>query len=1173
MPNNYSLSLSAQVSAAGLASLQTQLDNWAKTYTLQLNAAIQQVQQATTQQYGVPGGLIGPANNPNIASNIDTQTTSTQKLTAASEESQAVFNQQISTLGDLNAKITVAKDSFGNITNVVGKYTNEAGNAITTNTKFNNSLGEVVTTSKETGGGIDALGTKVGDMAGAVVNAIGKMALWAIAAEALFGSLRKIGEGVQYIKDLNNVMTETQMITGATIDQTNKLATGYNQLAFAVGSTTIDIAKANEVFLRQGKTISESLELTRASAELATIGITDVATASSNLTSILNSFNMKASDSQNVLDKLTALSKNYAITAGDLSGGIQQVGNTAEAVGVTFDQLSAYISVLSNITQKSGDTIAQSLRMAFARAGAVQAGKDIDDLGESVSNVDKVLGSFGFHLRDLQTGQFIPLGDVISEIASQWDTMGSTEQRQIATALGGAKAYGNLITLFDNYNLVLKAQNIEVTNAGIAQATFATSLSDSEKAANRATTAWQGFTQAILSSGMVDWFSNFSAAFGLAATEMVGMAEGKNIGQALKDFAKEWNNAMKGLDDGTSATDKNTAALIGNHQALETNISTLKDQQSLFDLAKLDDYTKSVKSLTSEYDDLNTALQKQKDGTLTQEDISKLILAHADLSNLLRGETGNYSLDSNAIKEYETKQLNSILTTLQAAQSKLDDAGATQEQKDALNAEIDAIQNYIAGMNGLGTAAAMTASQAASATSSITSMIVSMIRQQEEDQKTALQNELDAYTKSIDAQKAALDAQKKAVQDAADAQVKAIDSVITEIQKQTDEETKLLDAQKTEIKAEEDAYTKIIDAEKTKLQLMHDTQNYKDEIAAKEQSISETQMQLEALSLDNSEEAAAKRLTLQDTLTSQVNDLNKTQSDKQYSDEQTALDNELAAYKDAEDQKIAAIQKEEDAYKAASDAEITALKDQETAIKANAQSQIDAISAQENALDVQLKNYTTAIQAQEKAIDDYLSHSGQVAQDALALYAQGGASLYAQLIAWNAQYGTGIEQDVTKAWDDASAAALYYAQIASQITNVNANLISTVADVAAAKKAAGFSGGGLAVGGTEGRDSVSAKLTPGEYVLTKPEVDAIGVENLSSWKNSRIAGISSSGRGIPGVSSTNSNQMHFEMPITVQGNLDRSVLPDMEKMVNKAFEKLNSVMLQRGWKRTVNAAY
>ena len=44
----------------------------------------------------------------------------------------------------------------------------------------------------------------------------------------------------------------------------------------------------------------------------------------------------------------------------------------------------------------------------------------------------------------------------------------------------------------------------------------------------------------------------------------------------------------------------------------------------------------------------------------------------------------------------------------------------------------------------------------------------------------------------------------------------------------------------------------------------------------------------------------------------------------------------------------------------------------------------------------------------------------------------------------------------------------------------------------------------------------------------------------------------------------------FEMPINVAGNLDKEVLPDVEAMVNKAFEKMNSALLQRGIKRSVD---
>jgi hypothetical protein len=106
----------------------------------------------------------------------------------------------------------------------------------------------------------------------------------------------------------------------------------------------------------------------------------------------------------------------------------------------------------------------------------------------------------------------------------------------------------------------------------------------------------------------------------------------------------------------------------------------------------------------------------------------------------------------------------------------------------------------------------------------------------------------------------------------------------------------------------------------------------------------------------------------------------------------------------------------------------------------------------------------------------------------------------------------------------------------------------------------------LAIGGIEGQDSIPSKLTPGEYVLRKSAVDNVGVSAL----NAMNMGIPSMG-GTPAISGGGAGNTHFEMPIYVSGSLDKTVLPDLEKMVTKTFQKLNSAMLQRGYKRTVNS--
>lgn len=63
----------------------------------------------------------------------------------------------------------------------------------------------------------------------------------------------------------------------------------------------------------------------------------------------------------------------------------------------------------------------------------VAAGKEIDDEGESLNNVEKVLNRLGIATRDSQY-EWRALGDVYDEVGGKWEKFSSTEQSQIVTA-------------------------------------------------------------------------------------------------------------------------------------------------------------------------------------------------------------------------------------------------------------------------------------------------------------------------------------------------------------------------------------------------------------------------------------------------------------------------------------------------------------------------------------------------------------------------------------------------------------------------------------------------------------------------------------------------------------------------------------------------------------------
>ena len=76
----------------------------------------------------------------------------------------------------------------------------------------------------------------------------------------------------------------------------------------------------------------------------------------------------------------------------------------------------------------------------------VKAGVDVDDMGEPLNNVEKVLQKVGISLRDT-TGDFRDIGEVINEVGNRWKEFDNVQQRQIATAMAGevfARTYSNI---------------------------------------------------------------------------------------------------------------------------------------------------------------------------------------------------------------------------------------------------------------------------------------------------------------------------------------------------------------------------------------------------------------------------------------------------------------------------------------------------------------------------------------------------------------------------------------------------------------------------------------------------------------------------------------------------------------------------------------------------------
>jgi len=107
------------------------------------------------------------------------------------------------------------------------------------------SLNKAEEASKGAGSALRAVGKDANSWTHEIGIALKRTVEWAGAMTLLYGSLRQIQQGIQFIKDLNKEMVAIQTVTGATNAEIGTMSLEFNKLAKDVGATTKEVASGS----------------------------------------------------------------------------------------------------------------------------------------------------------------------------------------------------------------------------------------------------------------------------------------------------------------------------------------------------------------------------------------------------------------------------------------------------------------------------------------------------------------------------------------------------------------------------------------------------------------------------------------------------------------------------------------------------------------------------------------------------------------------------------------------------------------------------------------------------------------------------------------------------------------------------------------------------------------
>ena len=436
--------------------------------------------------------------------------------------------------------------------------------------------------------------------------------LWQRFTANIFGSnlirmgtqnvIQAVNEALRSIKELDTIKTNIQMVAGTTNSEVNSMMQSYNAMAKELSSTTKEVGEAANEFLRMGESVASTDELIKNATILSKVGMIDSADAASYLISSMKGYQVSAKESIDIVNKLTAVDLEAAVSAGGLAESISRCSNIANNSGTSMDRLIGYAASIGEVTQESMSVVGNSLKSMYSRMNNIKIGRFIDDeTGESLSDTEAVLNKLGIQLRDTEDA-YRNFDDVLDDVGKNWKDFTQIEQNAISVAIAGTMQRERFTALMNNYSSALEYSEVAANSAGSALERYGVYQDSIEAKTNELTAAMESLSTNTISeelysgiieatTGIVEFIDKANLLKG-AFTGLVAMGVSKtivSIGTGFITAAKstaQLTAAMAMFDKGRSADNLRDigAACKGlNNNQLKLILSTkgLKTQQRL----------------------------------------------------------------------------------------------------------------------------------------------------------------------------------------------------------------------------------------------------------------------------------------------------------------------------------------------------------------------------------------------------------------------------------------------------------------------------------------------------------------------------------------------------------------------------------------------------------------
>ena len=340
---------------------------------------------------------------------------------------------------------------------------------------------------------------------------------WGFATGTMMTLYNQIRRIPQEVYEIDTAMTNLYKVTDETSSKYNQFLESSSKSAHDLGRSISSLVEQTANWAKLGFSLDEAEQLAKISSIYANVGEVDNDTAVSDMVTAMKAFNIEASDSITIVDKLNKLGNEYATSAAALGDGLSRSASAMSTSGTDINKTLAMLTGGTEITQNASEfgnfLKVGSMRIRGMKGELEMLGEEVDETVDSISKVQtQILNRTGGKVNIFDDmGNFRDYYDIMEDISKVYNDLNDPDKADLTEILFG-KQRGNqgaaLIQAFQS-GQIQKALEATLNAEGSAMQEQERWMESLEAKIEQFEATFQSLSSTVLDSGLLKWFVDF----------------------------------------------------------------------------------------------------------------------------------------------------------------------------------------------------------------------------------------------------------------------------------------------------------------------------------------------------------------------------------------------------------------------------------------------------------------------------------------------------------------------------------------------------------------------------------------------------------------------------------------------------------------------------------------